>query len=43
MKDLQWFPPIPEPRTIFAPKAMGSVIVGDLSAAGYSSAASAFR
>jgi len=27
MKDLQWFPPIPEPRTILAPKVMGSLIV----------------
>ena len=27
MKDLQWFPPIPEPHTTLAPKVMGSLIV----------------
>jgi hypothetical protein len=26
MKDLQWFPPIPEPRTTLVPKVMGSLI-----------------
>src|SRR5208283_1958337 len=28
MKDLQWFPPIPEPRVASAPREIGSVAVG---------------
>ncbi len=27
MKDLQWFPPIPEPRAAAAPPVIGSLIV----------------
>jgi hypothetical protein len=28
MKDLQWFPPIPEPRLVTAPPVIGSIVVG---------------